>query len=189
MIREHAYFDFIHPVVNLIHQGRYFDSRTAPPCYLKQAIWALGALKSEAQSGLSDRLYRSSRKALEETELQDRRFDRVILAQAQTVILIASYELHQGHFHAAWMSIAKAVRLVQVMKLHRLDGIVKLRDPILVLSDNAPSFAELEEMRRAFWQTFLLDRYSAISTGSPPLLHEKDVSFTVVEEHHKLRYM
>lgn len=186
MSREQAFFDFIHPVINLIHQRTYIESRSTIPCYLRHAIWSLGALKSEAHLGWSERLYQSSRRKLEEAELKDRRFDGVILAQAQTVILIAVYELHQGYFHVAWMSIARAVRLVQVMKLHRLDGISQLRNPTLRLIDAREKITESEEMRRAFWHTFLMNRYSSISTGSPPLIQEKDASFTFIDTTYRL---
>ncbi|KUJ19157.1 uncharacterized protein LY89DRAFT_780166 [Mollisia scopiformis] len=171
---EQAFFDFVHPVISLIHRGSYMESKATTPCYLTHAIWALGALNSEVHTGWSEQLYYSSRQKLEEAELKDRRFDRVTLAQAQAVILISYYELHQGFFHRSWISIAKAVRLVQVMKLHRLDGISQFRHSLESIS-TPKVITEAETKRRAFWHTFLLDRYCFVSTGSPTLIQEKDI--------------
>jgi len=73
------------------------------------------------------------------------------------------------------MSSSRAVRLVQMMKLHRIDAVLQTTDPTLVLLDAAKDLTEVEERRRIFWMTFLMDRYSCISMGWPTLIDERDV--------------
>jgi len=170
---EHIYFEFVHPAVNIIHPERYMQTR--PPTYLQHAIYAVSAAITQEYSEYRERLYKSSRKLLQEAELQDRKLDSLSLAHAQSWILIAFYEIIQGYFHRAWMSSSRAVRLVQMMKLHRIDAVLQTTDPTLVLLDAAKDLTEVEERRRIFWMTFLMDRYSCISMGWPTLIDERDI--------------
>ncbi|KAK0118715.1 hypothetical protein ONS95_007601 [Cadophora gregata] len=170
---EHIYFEFVHPAVNIIHPERYVQCR--PPTYLQHAIYAVSAAITEDYAVHREGLYKSSRKLLQEAELQDKKLDSLSLAHAQSWILIAFYEILQGYFHRAWMSSSRAVRLVQMMKLHRIDAVLKTTDPSLVLLDAAKDLTEVEERRRIFWMTFLMDRYSCISMGWPTLIDERDI--------------
>lgn len=139
-------------------------------------MFAVSAGITEEYSEHRERLYKSSRKLLQEAELQDKKLDSLSLAHAQSWVLISFYEILQGYFHRAWMSSSRAVRLVQMMKLHRIDAVLQTTDPSLVLIDAAKDLTEVEERRRIFWMTFLMDRYSCISMGWPTLIDERDVS-------------
>jgi hypothetical protein len=120
--REEKFFEFVHPVIPIIHPARYAerirvqDPKIHPPIYLRQAMWALAASTTDLYSGRCEIFYRSSRRHLEEDELKNPAMDVVSLAPAQTWILIAIYELNHGFFHRAWMSTSRAVRLVQIMR-------------------------------------------------------------------------
>lgn len=164
----------MNPVINIIHQTKYQSSNSVP-LYLQHVIWALGALNLETSYDSAEKLYRSSRRKLEEAELEDTLLDRATLYQAQAFILIAFYELHQGYLHRAWMSIARAVTIVQVLKLHQMDVIPQNLRLASGLSRTSTNVIDQEERRRAFWQTFLLDRYNSVSTGAPTLIQERDV--------------
>ncbi|CZR61496.1 uncharacterized protein PAC_11393 [Phialocephala subalpina] len=176
---EQAFFDFVSPVINIIHQIKYTESTmnasTIPPSYLRHAICALGALKLEAQPHWSERLYHSSRRKLEEVELKDCRLDRVNLFQCQAWVLIALYELERGYFHRESMSTARAVQMVHLLKLHRHDALSRTHDPTLILVNTAKDITEAEERRRVFWQAFLLDRYNSVSLSTPPLIQENNI--------------
>jgi hypothetical protein len=170
------------PVINIIHQTKYRSSNIVPN-YLRHMIWALGALNAHGYYDSAERLYLSSRKKLEEAELEDHLLDRATLSQVQTFILIAFYELHEGYLHRAWMSIARAVRLGQVLKLHRMDAMPQTLESSHGLNKTNMDVIDQEERRRAFWQTFLLDRYSSVSTGAPTLMQERDVSLTGFDDY------
>lgn len=73
------------------------------------------------------------------------------------------------------MSSAKAVKLMHMMGLHRLDDATGEVAPTL-----APptSWADLEERRRVFWGAFCIDAHASISTGWPTLMDPADVCFT-----------
>jgi hypothetical protein len=72
----------------------------------------------------------------------------------------------------AWISGGKAIRLVQMMNLHHLDGGGGNTKQLL-----APprDLIELEERRRTFWTAFCCDRYSCAGTGWPMSIDEADV--------------
>jgi hypothetical protein len=176
---------YIHPSVNIIHQPRYLQSlnlgsELQPPIFLRHALCALAARASSSYSSLRESLYQSARKHLQEAEIKDQNFDKVTLAHAQTWIIIAVYELKNGFMHRSLMSISRAVRLVQLMRLHRVDGLNRISDPSLNLIVSPEDWTAAEERRRLFWFTFLMDRYAGISMGWPTLIDQRDASAFLV---------
>jgi hypothetical protein len=150
----------VQPSISIIHQSRYlnavqFGVNNQPPVFLRHALCALAASASSSYSNLSDDLYQSARKHLQDAEIRDQNFDKVTLAHAQTWIIIAVYELKNSFMHRSLMSISRAVRLVQLMRLHRVDGNNRVRDPSLNLLKSPGDWTQAEERRRLFWFTFL----------------------------------
>lgn len=149
-------------------------------------MWALAATTTDLYSDRCEALYQSSRRHLEEDELKNPGMEVINLAPAQTWTLIAIYELNHGYFHRAWMSTSRAVRLVQMMRLHRLDGVTHIMDTTLRFVQATPDLTDAEERRRIFWLTYIMDRSSCISMGFPALIDERDVcycTFLVLELH------
>jgi hypothetical protein len=138
-------------------------------------MWALAATTTDLYSDRCDALYQASRRHLEEDELKNPGMDAINLAPAQTWTLIAIYELNHGYFHRAWMSTSRAVRLVQMMRLHRLDAVTQIMDPTIRFVQAPPDLTDAEERRRVFWLTYIMDRSSCISMGFPALIDERDV--------------
>ena len=145
-----------------------------PPIYLRHAVLALGASASTKYSELQERFYRSSREALEFVEMNDHHLDMVSVEQAQTWILIATYEFRRMHFHRSWLSTGRAVRLVQMMGLHCMDQ--KDSDPPEPVLSEPKDWTAGEERRRTFWMAFCLDRYASIGHGWPMTVDDRDVS-------------
>jgi Fungal specific transcription factor domain len=71
------------------------------------------------------------------------------------------------------MSVGRAVRLAQMLGLHRLDGDDSTGKNILAPPND---WIELEERRRTFWATFYGDRWASSGTGWPMVIDENDVS-------------
>ena len=74
------------------------------------------------------------------------------------------------------MSCARAVRLVQMMGLHRLDCAPGEAIPTLL---PPRSWAELEERRRVFWGIFCVDSHCSLSTGWPHLIDSTEVGLSI----------
>lgn len=113
---------------------------------------------------LCGNLYRDTRQMLERLELEDGALEEAFqLQRAQAWILVAVYEILRTSFHRAWMSAGRAIRLVQVMKLHDLDSSSPPGDGSLVAPGT--DTVDVEEKRHTFWMAYCLDRlFSALNT-------------------------
>ena len=92
---------------------------------------------------------------------------------AQAWCVIATYEAKSMLFTRAAMSCSRAVRLSEMMGLHRLDGSAEEMSVTLLPPKD---WAELEERRRVFWGVFCMDSHCSISTGWPFLIDASEVS-------------
>lgn len=95
----------------------------------------------------------------------------------QAIILISTYESMRGFYDLAWTSASRAFRIVQLMRLHEVDG--SAQDPFLDQHD----LTEKEEFRRTFWMTYLLDSMFAVRGNWPVALRETMVSAASLISH------
>lgn len=132
-LREQLFFVYIHPSINIIHESRYLQSACIrseqPPTFLRYALCALGCFASSTYSQHREKFYEAARKHLQEAEIKDINHENVTLVHAQTWILIAVFELKESYTHRWLMSISRAVRLTQLMRLHRVDVQNQIRGP------------------------------------------------------------
>ncbi|KLU92890.1 hypothetical protein MAPG_11842 [Magnaporthiopsis poae ATCC 64411] len=205
---DQLYFDRVHMFVPMLHRARYVrrsrdQQHCRPPASeshacLQQAMWTLAATLSSQFQQLRGRLYLETLQRLRALELVDSFHHRGggaeaeahQLEQVQAWILVAIYEFMQVGFHRAWASAGRAIRLVQLMRLHDLDppfdasssGGEHLEQqhwpppPPYDADDAADAHACLEEKRRTFWMAFCLDRYSCVIDGLPLTLGEHIIS-------------
>ncbi|EHK40602.1 hypothetical protein TRIATDRAFT_148646 [Trichoderma atroviride IMI 206040] len=143
------YFDKVHPSMPMIHRYRYLAAMNLapsqrPPVCLRYAMWTLSCSISEKYSDLKDLFYQRAR----------------------------NYEIKMMYFPRAWINTGSAVRLAQMIGLHRVDGSgldVKMCLP------PPKDWTESEERRRTFWMAFCEDRYASIGTGWPMTVDERDI--------------
>lgn len=144
-----------------------------PPTHLRYAIWTMAASVSDEHVNLQTHFYKRARKYMEEAELRGHGESVISVAASQTWSLIACYEFKLMYFPRAWLSTGRAVRLAQMMGMHRLDGVgLDVKQCLPAPKD----WCEREERRRTFWIAFCVDRYASIGTGWPMTVEEKDVS-------------
>lgn len=146
---------------------------SAPLC-LQYAMWALAASSSEKYDGRQSDFYQRARKNAEVDEMKGCGELTTTVRHCQTWILIATYEFKQMYFPSAWISTGRAVRLAQMMQLHKIDENGE-ENPC------PEDWAEREEHRRTFWMGFCIDRYASIVAGWPMVIDERDVSLSVME--------
>ncbi|CAK7564790.1 MAG: hypothetical protein SEPTF4163_002691 [Sporothrix epigloea] len=124
-------------------------------------------------SDLADLFYQRSRKYVEIDCMKGFGEHMISVAHCQTHVILASYEFKTMYFPRAYMSTGQAIRLAQMIGLHRLD------DAGLEVKQCIPpprDWTEKEERRRTFWMAFCEDRYASIGTGWPMTVDERDVS-------------
>jgi hypothetical protein len=171
------YFDKIHPSLPMIHKYRYLAAMNLapsqrPPVALRYAMWTSAASVTEKFMDLRDHFYQRSRKYMELDYLKGHGENMISIAHAQTHALLASYEFKMMYFPRAWMSTGSAIRLCQMMGLHRLDGAgLDVKQCLPPPRD----WTEREERRRTFWMAFCEDRYASIGTGWPMTIDERDI--------------
>ncbi|RYO73852.1 hypothetical protein DL766_010638 [Monosporascus sp. MC13-8B] len=143
-----------------------------PPVALRYAVWTQACSNAEKYADLKELFYQRARKYVEADYIKGYGEHMISVAHAQTHALLASYEFKMMYFPRAWQSTGQAVRLCQMIGLHRLDhsGLeVKQCLP------GPRDWTEREERRRTFWMAFCLDRYASIGTGWPMSIDERDV--------------
>ncbi|KAI0172018.1 hypothetical protein GGR52DRAFT_573159 [Hypoxylon sp. FL1284] len=171
------YFDKIHPSLAMIHKFRYLAAMNLapsqrPPVALRYAIWTQACAITDKYMDLRDLFYQRARKYVEADYVKGYGEHMISVAHAQTHILLASYEFKMMYFPRAWMSTGAAVRLCQMIGLHRLDGSgLDVKQCLPPPRD----WTEREERRRTFWMAFCEDRYASIGTGWPMTVDERDI--------------
>lgn len=180
--RTQIYFVNIHPSIPIIHQYRFLAAlnlspNTRPPIVLRYAMWTLAATVSSRYQNLHEPFYGRARKYAELVEMSGHGEKVASTALTQAWILIGIYELKLMYYPRVWLSTGRAVRLAQMLGMHRLDGLNSdLKQTLLPPRD----WIEKEERRRTFWMAFCMDRYATVGTGWPVAIDEEDVSWSLV---------
>ncbi|KAF2761978.1 hypothetical protein EJ05DRAFT_507580 [Pseudovirgaria hyperparasitica] len=171
------YFEKVHPSIPMIHKPRFqaamnLAPHMRPAVCLRYIMWAFAASLTDRYESLQEHFYQRARKYAQMDEMKGHGEAMLTLGHAQAWILICTYEFKSMYFPRAWMSAGRAVRLAQMMGLHRQDG------AFLDVKQCLPppkDWTEQEERRRTFWGTFCIDRYASIGTGWPMTIDEKDI--------------
>ncbi|KAI1746799.1 fungal-specific transcription factor [Xylaria castorea] len=171
------FFEKIHPSLPMIHKFRYLAAMNLapsqrPPVALRYAIWTLACSITDKYKDLKDLFYQRARKYVEADAIKGYGEHSITIAHCQTHVLLASYEFKMMYFPRAWMNTGAAVRLGQMIGLHRIDG-----NGLDVKQCLPPprDWTEREERRRTFWMAFCEDRYASIGTGWPMTIDERDI--------------
>jgi hypothetical protein len=134
---------------------------------LQYAMWTLAMALSSQFEGSREPLYNETRQMLEALDLSDGDLHPVPIEQVQAWLLVAFYELARASYRRASISAGRAFRLVQLARLHEVDG------PGNVAEDEDP--IAREERRRTYWVAYCLDRLICMRSRCPLTLTEEVV--------------
>ncbi|ATY63626.1 binuclear zinc transcription factor [Cordyceps militaris] len=171
------YFEKIHPSMPMIHRFRYLAAMNLapnqrPPVCLRYAMWTMASSITDKYSDLKHLFYARARKYVEADYVKGFGEHMISVAHCQAHILLACYEMKMMYFPRAWINTGAAVRLAQMIGLHRLDGAgLDVKQCLPPPKD----WTEREERRRTFWMAFCEDRYASIGTGWPMTIDERDI--------------
>ncbi|CZS93123.1 uncharacterized protein RAG0_03541 [Rhynchosporium agropyri] len=171
------YFDKIHPIMPMIHKGRYFASlvkapKSRPPICLRYAMWSMACSVSDQYLCLEDLMYERARHYLQVAEMKAHGELFVTVYHTQAWSIIAMFEAKKAYFSRSWMSTGRATRLGQMLGLHQLDATGSAAKQVLLPPRD---WTELEERRRTFWFVFYGDRWSSSGTGWPMSINESEI--------------
>ncbi|KAF2747259.1 hypothetical protein M011DRAFT_467781 [Sporormia fimetaria CBS 119925] len=171
------YFSKIHPSIPVIHKPRFLAAMNLaphmrPPVCLRYSMWALAASVTDKYEGLQEHFYERARKYAQMDEMRGHGEATITVAHCQAWIILCTFEFKQMYFPRAWLSAGRAVRLAQMMQLHRMDGVgLDVKQCLAPCKD----WTEREERRRTFWMAFCVDRFASIGTGWPMTIDEQDI--------------
>ncbi|KAJ5967946.1 hypothetical protein N7501_004194 [Penicillium viridicatum] len=171
---DQLYFDRVHPVAPMLHQGRYFSwaqsfNKPASHICLQFAMWALAAASSAHLQHMREYLYTRARSAIDALDHDIESRSAACLQVAQAWLLITHYEFRYMSYRRAWLTGGRAFRIIQLAKLHEID---RLNDVSINMA-HPEAWAEAEEKRRTYWLAYCLDRFLNISDEWPLSLHEE----------------
>ncbi|ROW11422.1 hypothetical protein VMCG_01538 [Cytospora schulzeri] len=164
-------FTKVYPAFPMIHRSRFMANVNLAPLCLRYVMWTLAASSCDRHDGLQRDYYQRARKYAEMDEMKGRGESTTTLGHCQTWILMAAYEFKQMFFPRAWLSAGKAIRLAQMMQIHKIDGEGGANSCLPPPKD----WTEREERRRTFWMAFCIDRYTSIAAGWPMTIDERDI--------------
>ncbi|KAI0165342.1 hypothetical protein GGR52DRAFT_585386 [Hypoxylon sp. FL1284] len=180
---DDVYFDRVHHFCPMVHQQRYFvwatqkNPSTARAC-LRSAMRTLAAVMSAPYGICASVLYVESRHMLEESRRANDTpgtnwpAPLVKVEYVQAWILLAHYESLRVYKWQAMMTAGYAFRLIQMYRLHEIDGPRSDGDPLSGGFETSESFEEIEERRRTFWVAYTLDYFLCWRSGWPLTLYE-----------------
>jgi hypothetical protein len=171
------YFERIHPSCPIIHRPRYLatcnlNHQMRPPIALRYAMWTMAASVTDRYEALAEHFYLRTRKYLQADEMRNHGEGIVSLQHCQAWVITCIYEFKNMYFPRAWQTTGRAVRMAQMLGLHRIDGFgLDVKQCLPPPKD----WIEREERRRTFWMAFCEDRYASVGTGWPMTIDERDV--------------
>ncbi|KAK4143852.1 uncharacterized protein C8A04DRAFT_12022 [Dichotomopilus funicola] len=177
---HNVYFATQRYFLPIIHPGNYLRSfhsapHMRPPMCLQYAIWTAASNGHPKYNSYHDALYRRARQYLESDELKGQGEHFITVGHAQAWVLIAGDEARSLLFTRAGMSSARAIRLTNMMGLHRLDN-EEDELPMAPMITPPKNWGELEERRRLFWGGYCIDSYASISAGWPTMIDREQIT-------------
>ncbi|RDW57709.1 hypothetical protein BP5796_12510 [Coleophoma crateriformis] len=187
--RDELYFERVHPVLPNIHRRKYFTwarqkRQSVGQVALQYAMRAVAAAVSAQYQPLSTMLCAESRRLLERMNSDGTGDgDDTHIEQIQAWLLVAHWELLCNHEHQAMLAVGRAIRMVQLARLHDVDawnvpfvpvGAEMTRLSSSPVSDEE-SFVKAEEQRRTFWLAYCFDRFCFIHSECPPSLQDESI--------------
>lgn len=178
--RDHVYFERAHSFAPILQRRRYFSwarkpIKTESQKALQYAVWALASCVSAQSEHYRPLLYATACRIIGELEAKNPTPDQIEIEHAQALVLLLIHDFLKGVFHQGWLGAAKCFRLLQFMRLYEIDSPQNVA--LRLATPNGESIIHTEEMRRAFWIAYSIDRFVNLKSNRPLTLQESAVSF------------
>jgi len=194
MRRDALYFDRVHAVAPIIHKMRYSawsekQNISKAQAGLRSAMRTVASATSAQYQALGDALRAETRQILEDLEPSDTTQTAstagkseampIALEQIQSWLLLVHYDLLRESEQQVMQTALRAIRLVQLARLHEIDDSEgeALSSEVSMTSD---SYETAEEKRRTFWLAYCFDHLFVIRSEWAMNLHDEMVSLEVI---------
>lgn len=148
-------------------------SQSCPTLELQTLSYAMGALAAFSVPELHDyaNLYHEqARNLIDLCERQESGDSLGNINFLEAYVILTLYELNQPNFARAYLTLGRAIRLVQILGLDSVKSKPGMyaRWGLSKQPNHSISPAEQEERRRVFWSLFIFDSFASLrSTISP----------------------
>ena len=167
--RDQLYFDRVHNFAPMLQRYRYLSWSKQPnksrgKICLQYAMWTLAAALSSQFQFLRGELYRETRQSLDALEMENQ---EMCIERVQAWLLLSLYEFMSDFYQRGLVSVGRAFRLVQLMRLHEIDTV-----PI---TGGQGDLIDIESTRRTFWMAYCIDRFTSVRDNLSLAISEKEV--------------
>lgn len=170
----------------IISETRFLSElSTNPPSKsisaLKYSVALLSAALSSQYQHLRENLYTLVRRQIEDCEMDSDTTVFSNLNTFQAFLFLVRYEIMSSNITRAWMTLGRAIRLSNVLRLHKMDSLESLDDLVPGLHVSLPFTDDqclLEERRRSFWLLFVWETYVKTRSGMESQLGPISVSYS-----------
>lgn len=187
---DQLFFDRAYVFAPILQAHRYRSwsqqqNRTKQQVCLQHAMWTLASSLSSQFQIAARQLYNETRQLLHALEHDDP-FYQISLEQTQAWLLLAMYELMSEDYHRGMISVGRALRFSQMMRLYDVDappqGSSSAQSPgqdaaQYGLAEHATDdFIGIETKRRTFWLAYIIERFTSVVDGLHLFYNEQMVS-------------
>ncbi|TVY17314.1 Citrinin biosynthesis transcriptional activator ctnR [Lachnellula arida] len=130
-------------------------------------MWTLATSVSVQFQHLQNQLYQDTKLMLESLSATNHTHSPAGIEQVQAFVLVTKYESMKAPKQQAYLTAGRAVRLVQLMRLHEIDS-----PSAYATTVPTKSFLETEEQRRVFWMSYFLDTFLTMLNCLPLTTNE-----------------
>ncbi|EHK47206.1 uncharacterized protein TrAtP1_010137 [Trichoderma atroviride] len=168
------YFEVFHPVIPIIDRSRFEHevSQPYPTSELQALSYAMGALAAFSIPELQDHAIFYHEQARNLIDLCERQESGVSLENInilEAYVILTLYELNQPNFARAYLTLGRAIKLVQILGLDNVKSKPGYaRWGLSKQPNHSISPAEQEERRRVFWSLFIFDSFASIRSNISP---------------------
>lgn len=140
-------------------------NKTRGKICLQYAMWTLAAALSSQFQFLRGELYTEARQSLDALEMEN---PDMCIERVQAWLLLSLYEFMSDLYQRGLVSVGRAFRLVQLMRLHEIDK--------LPITGGQGDLIDIESIRRTFWMAYTIDRFTSAQDNLSLAINEKQVS-------------
>ncbi|KAH7412217.1 putative Zn(II)2Cys6 transcription factor [Phaeosphaeria sp. MPI-PUGE-AT-0046c] len=175
---DQLFFDRAYMFAPILQAHRYRSwsqqpSKSKQQICLQHAMWTLASsLSSQFQIAVRQ-LYDETRQLLHTLEHDDP-YHQISLEQTQAWLLLALYELTNEDYHRGMISVGRALRFSQMMRLYDVDapqGLPTAQSPgqdagqYGLVEQATDDWIGVETKRRTFWLAYIIERFTSMVDG------------------------
>ncbi|KAF2789165.1 hypothetical protein K505DRAFT_410481 [Melanomma pulvis-pyrius CBS 109.77] len=166
---DQLYFDRVHNFAPMLQRFRYLlwskqPNKSRGKICLQYAMWTLAAALSSQFQFLRGELYTEARQSLDALEMEN---PDMCIERVQAWLLLSLYEFMSDLYQRGLVSVGRAFRLVQLMRLHEIDK--------LPITGGQGDLIDIESIRRTFWMAYTIDRFTSAQDNLSLAINEKQI--------------